>query len=83
MLRNAPGVKVVDDPTQKQYPMPLTASGQWDVEVGRIRRNEVFGEYGLDLFVSGDQVWKICHIESCVNYSDFLNNLATLILYSC
>jgi aspartate-semialdehyde dehydrogenase len=36
--------------------MPLTATKQFDVEVGRIRENDVFGEYGLDLFVSGDQV---------------------------
>ena len=36
--------------------MPLTATGEWDVEVGRIRANDVFGDYGLDLFVCGDQV---------------------------
>jgi len=36
--------------------MPLSATGKWDVEVGRIRNNDVFGDYGLDLFVSGDQL---------------------------
>ena len=36
--------------------MPLTATGEWDVECGRIRENDVFGEYGLDLFVCGDQL---------------------------
>jgi hypothetical protein len=36
--------------------MPLTATKQWNVEVGRIRENDIFGEYGLDLFVCGDQV---------------------------
>jgi aspartate-semialdehyde dehydrogenase len=36
--------------------MPLTSAKQFDIEVGRIRENDVFGEYGLDLFVSGDQV---------------------------
>ena len=46
----------MDDPANKLYPMPLTATKQYDVEVGRIRENDVFGEYGLDLFVSGDQV---------------------------
>lgn len=49
-------VKVVDDPANKLYPMPLTATQQWDVEVGRIRENDVFDDRGLDLFVSGDQV---------------------------
>ena len=39
--------------------MPLTATGEWDVEVGRIRANDVFGDYGLDLFVCGDQVIRI------------------------
>lgn len=56
ILSKSPGVKVVDDPANKKYPMPLTATKQWDVEVGRIRENDVFGEYGLDLFVCGDQV---------------------------
>jgi aspartate-semialdehyde dehydrogenase len=56
ILQNAPGVKVCDEPANKVYPMPLTATGQWDVEVGRIRENDVFGPNGLDLFVCGDQV---------------------------
>jgi aspartate-semialdehyde dehydrogenase len=58
VLRNAPGVKVVDDVANKLYPMPLTATGQDDCEVGRIRRNLVFGDHGLDLFVCGDQLLK-------------------------
>mmetsp|Transcript_20680 Transcript_20680/g.30776 ORF Transcript_20680/g.30776 Transcript_20680/m.30776 type:complete len:393 (-) Transcript_20680:141-1319(-) len=55
-LRNAPGVKLVDDTSNSKYPMPLTATGQDDVEVGRIRKSLVFGDNGLDLFVSGDQL---------------------------
>jgi len=57
-LAAAPGVKLVDDPAAKLYPMPLTATGQDDVEVGRIRANPVFGDKGLDLFVCGDQLLK-------------------------
>ncbi|MFC4453286.1 aspartate-semialdehyde dehydrogenase [Deinococcus sonorensis] len=57
LLGQAPGVKVVDDPQAKRYPMPLNASGEYDVEVGRIRQSLVF-EGGLDLFVSGDQLLK-------------------------
>mmetsp|Transcript_8342 Transcript_8342/g.9112 ORF Transcript_8342/g.9112 Transcript_8342/m.9112 type:complete len:170 (+) Transcript_8342:1-510(+) len=56
LLKNAPGVKVVDDPSNKKYPMPLTATREWDIEVGRIRNNDVFGDYGLDIFVCGDQL---------------------------
>jgi len=51
-----PGAKLVDDPANAVYPMPLTASGRFDVEVGRIRANPVFGAFGLDVFVSGDQL---------------------------
>lgn len=58
VLRGAPGVKVVDDPAAKLYPMPLTATGQDDCEVGRIRQNLIFGAHGLDLFVCGDQLLK-------------------------
>ena len=58
VLRAAAGVKVVDDVANKLYPMPLTATGQDDCEVGRIRQNLVFGDHGLDLFICGDQLLK-------------------------
>ena len=35
---------------------PLTATSKYDVEVGRVRKNDVFGDNGLDLFVCGDQL---------------------------
>ena len=56
LLLQSQGVEVVDDLENNKYPMPQSATGKFDVEVGRIRRNEVFGEYGLDFFVSGDQL---------------------------
>ena len=58
LLRTCPGVQVVDDPSKMEYPMPLNASEKFDVEVGRIRKSLVFEEYGLDLFVCGDQLLK-------------------------
>jgi aspartokinase/homoserine dehydrogenase 1 len=36
--------------------MPLNASGQDDVQVGRIRQSLVFGDHGLEFFVAGDQL---------------------------
>lgn len=57
VLGAAPGVEVVDDPEARRYPMPLTASGKYAVEVGRVRQSLVF-EGGLDLFVCGDQLLK-------------------------
>jgi len=56
VLKSAQGVKVVDDPKSLTYPMPLNATGEYDVEVGRIRQSLVFGENGLEFFVSGDQL---------------------------
>jgi aspartate-semialdehyde dehydrogenase len=56
VLDEAPGVKLVDDPATLSYPMPLTATGQYDVEVGRVRKSLAFGDYGLEFFVSGDQL---------------------------
>ena len=59
ILSKAPGIKAVDDPAAKLYPMPIDASGQDDILVGRIRqdisRND---KRGLDIFVSGDQILK-------------------------
>jgi len=55
-LNAAPGVTVTDDPSNNLYPMPITASKKYDVEVGRLRKNDVFGENGMDLFVCGDQL---------------------------
>ncbi len=58
ILSQAPGVKLVDDPAHNVYPMPLNASTEFDVEVGRIRQNLVFGENGLEFFICGDQLLK-------------------------
>jgi aspartate-semialdehyde dehydrogenase len=58
ILSKTKGVTVKDDPSKNVYPMPLTASKKYDVEVGRIRQNLVFGDHGLEFFVSGDQILK-------------------------
>ena len=59
ILSKAPGVIVRDDPANKVYPMPIDATGKFDVIVGRIRqdisRND---KRGLEIFVSGDQLLK-------------------------
>ncbi len=59
VLREASGVTLVDDPATKSYPMPVDASGQGNVLVGRIRQDVSRGDgKGIDLFISGDQVLK-------------------------
>jgi aspartate-semialdehyde dehydrogenase len=59
ILRKAPGVKIVDDKEKNHFPMPLEASGQDDVLVGRIRQDISRDDgKGIELFVSGDQIRK-------------------------
>jgi len=57
ILEKAPGVKVVDDPAANHFPMPLEASGDLDVHVGRIRK-DLSNPNGLVLWVAGDQLLK-------------------------
>lgn len=52
-----PGVKVVDDPANNIFPVPLDTTGKDDCLVGRIRKNLVL-ENALDIWVVGDQVRK-------------------------
>jgi aspartate-semialdehyde dehydrogenase len=57
ILSKAPGVKLVDNAEKNHFPMPIEASGQHDVLVGRIRR-DLSHPNGLALFVAGDQLLK-------------------------
>jgi aspartate-semialdehyde dehydrogenase len=57
LLAKAPGVKVVDDPVNRRYPMPIDAAGQDDTLVGRIRE-DVSIENGLCLWISADNIRK-------------------------
>ena len=57
VINAAPGVHVVDDPSQLLYPTPLDSTNGDDCLVGRIRRDLVF-DNGLAFWVVGDQVRK-------------------------
>ena len=53
----AQGIVVVDNPAEKQYPMPLFVAGKDPVYVGRIRR-DLANDHGLSFWIVGDQIKK-------------------------
>lgn len=57
LLKNASGVKLIDDPQNKQYPMPLYTADQDLIFVGRIRK-DISCDNSLSLWCSGDQIRK-------------------------
>ena len=57
LLSKAPGVKVMDDPSNKVYPMPINADGLDETFVGRIREDESIAN-GLNLWVVSDNLRK-------------------------
>ena len=57
ILSNAPGLELVDEPHNNNYPMPLSVAGKDDCQVGRVRLDCAF-ENGLSFWVAGDQLLK-------------------------
>ncbi len=57
LLAAAPGVKLMDDPANKVYPMPIEASGQNDTYVGRIRIDPTVPN-ALNLWIVADNLRK-------------------------
>jgi aspartate-semialdehyde dehydrogenase len=59
LIADTPGCRVVDDATHNHFPMPLEATGQDDILVGRIRRDlSDPSDRSLCLFIAGDQLRK-------------------------
>jgi len=57
LLAAAPGVTVVDDPSQFRYPLAIEAAGTDPVYVGRIRRDPTV-PHGLNMWVVADNLRK-------------------------
>jgi len=57
ILSQAPGVRVVEDWKANYFPMPIEATGQDEVLVGRIRQ-DISHPCGLELWLCGDQIRK-------------------------
>ena len=57
VLKNAPGVVLMNDTANGAYPMPITADGKDEVYIGRVRRDESVAN-GLNIWVVADNVRK-------------------------
>lgn len=57
VLSRAPGVRVIDNPAEHEYPLPASVAGTDDVFVGRIRK-DVSHPNGIAMWVVADNVRK-------------------------
>jgi aspartate-semialdehyde dehydrogenase len=57
VLKKAPGLEVIDNPAQCEYPLPLYQAEKYNCAVGRLRKDCAL-ENGLCFWVSGDQLLK-------------------------
>lgn len=57
LLFQAPGIRVMDNPDERIYPMPSEAAGINETLVGRIRE-DISIENGLDLWIVADNIRK-------------------------
>ena len=58
ILSQFPGIKIVDNREQNQFPEPLHSANKDEVYVGRIRQDYTQGDKGLAMFVAFDQILK-------------------------
>jgi len=57
VLRGAPGVEILEEPSKNRWPMPIDASGKDPVLVGRVRVDQS-QDNAFDIWVVGDQIRK-------------------------
>jgi aspartate-semialdehyde dehydrogenase len=75
ILSKAPGVTIVDDRVKNYFPMPIEASNQGNVFVGRIRRDtSMAGNKSICIFVAGDQLLKGAALNA-VQIAELLPNV--------
>ena len=57
LLKDAPGLQVLEDRAANRWPMPIDATEQYDCFAGRIRK-DISQDKTLDMWVVGDQLLK-------------------------
>ena len=76
LLSSAPGVVVVDDPANAQYPMPMDAHEKDEVFVGRLRRDES-APNTLNMWIVSDNLRKGA-ATNAVQIAEYLNGKGLL-----
>ena len=64
VLKGAPSVKVLDEPSERVYPMPIDAEDTEDVYVGRIRR-DLSSDRGILMWVVADNLLRGAATNAC------------------
>ncbi len=67
-----PGCQIMDNPAEKQYPMPLFLSGKDDVYIGRLRQ-DITDACGLSFWCVGDQIRKGAALNA-IQIAEYLLN---------
>jgi aspartate-semialdehyde dehydrogenase len=76
ILQSSPGIVVIDDPANQQYPMPMNAHEKDEVFVGRLRRDESQPNT-LNMWIVSDNLRKgaatnaVQIAEYCLNHDLF------------
>ncbi|MCK4744522.1 hypothetical protein KAS41_00460 [Candidatus Parcubacteria bacterium] len=72
IFQNTDGIKIRDEIKNCVYPMPITASRKYSVEVGRIRNSLIFKKNGLEFFVCGNQILKGAALNNTVQIAELI-----------
>jgi aspartate-semialdehyde dehydrogenase len=70
LLKNSPGISMLDNPAEFIYPMPRYAQGKNDVFVGRIRRDSSAAN-SLNMWIVADNLRKGAATNAC-QIADYL-----------
>jgi len=57
LMKTAPGVKLVDNPQECEYPLALDCEGKFETLVGRIREDESIDK-GINMWIVADNILK-------------------------
>ena len=71
-IANGEGLVLMDNPQEKEYPMPLFLSGKDPVYAGRIRK-DITNPNGITMWIVGDQIKKGAALNA-VQIAEFLIN---------